>query len=68
MTVKQSVDELIEVFGTARQALLHLSEPTLENMPDEVVDALFEAAGLGGMLLPVEDAGEPMNISRRRRR
>lgn len=42
-----AVPKLIKKYGTARQALLHMSERQLENMDDDQVDALFEAAGLG---------------------
>ncbi len=50
-----TVGALISKFGSARQALLHLGDGDLDRLDDEVIDGLFEAAGLDHLLRPDVD-------------
>lgn len=50
-----TVDALIREFGSPVQALLHLRDDELEQLDDAVLNGLFDAAGYGHLLLPVEE-------------
>jgi hypothetical protein len=44
--------DLIARHGSARQALLHLGDGDLDRMDDDMLNELFDAAGLGHLLHP----------------